>query len=57
MKNCPKCSLAMVRASLYDPDGLTLLYGGKKEYNNDGSLKEWWVCTNPGCEDGRRNIK
>jgi len=40
----------MVRAGLYDPEGLIPLYGGEHEENG-----EWWVCTNIGCEDGKKN--
>lgn len=56
MNRCSKCGWAMIRASAIDPDGLIPLYGGEKEYKEDGSLKEWWVCTNRGCEDGRKNM-
>jgi len=52
---CPKCGSAMVRASVYDPDGLISLYGGEREYDAGGSLAELWVCVDRKCEDGRRN--
>jgi len=45
----------MIRSSSYDPDGLIPLHGGEEEYNGDGSLKEWWVCINSSCEDGKKN--
>lgn len=50
MNKCPKCDSIMIRASFYDPDGLIPLYGGKKENG------EWWICINPSCEDGKKNI-
>jgi hypothetical protein len=40
---CPKCKRAMIRASMYDPDGTIRLIGGE------------WICINPGCEDGKVN--
>lgn len=52
---CSKCGSPMTRASVYDPDGLIALYGGEKEYNDNGSLKEWWVCINQECQDGKKN--
>lgn len=55
-RNCPKCGAPMLSSGIYDPDGTIPLYGGKKEYSEDGSLKEWWVCLNPACEDGKKNI-
>ena len=55
MNNCPKCGVAMIRAGSYDPEGLIPLHGGEKEYNEDNSLKEWWVCINTVCEDGKKN--
>lgn len=57
MNKCPKCSAAMVRASSYDPDGSIPLYGGKKEFWGKDLLKEWWVCINPDCEDGKKNTR
>ncbi|MBU0847419.1 class I SAM-dependent methyltransferase [Patescibacteria group bacterium] len=50
---CLKCGSLMIGASVYTPN--RLIYGGIKEYRDDGSLKEWWVCINPSCEDGERN--
>lgn len=55
MNKCSKCGKSLVRASMYDPDGTLPLYSGKLDYNNDGVLEEWWVCNNPGCEDGAKN--
>lgn len=52
---CQKCGSSMIRASAYDPDGLIPLHGGEKQYRNDGSLMEWWVCINRECEDGKKN--
>ena len=49
MKPCPICGKALLRASMYDPDGEIPLYGGIREDN------EWWVCINHGCEDGKKN--
>lgn len=47
--SCLKCGAAMLRAEMYDPEGTAPLYGGIRQG------KSWWVCINPGCEDGRRN--
>ena len=55
MNKCSKCSSVLVRASRYDPDGLIPLHEGIREYYNDNSLKEWWVCLNATCPDGKLN--
>ena len=47
---CKKCGYAMIRASMYDPDGTVPLCGGVREDS------EWWVCTNPTCNDGSKNL-
>jgi len=52
---CLRCGSLMIGTSVYDPDGLIRLWGGIKEYNDDRSLKERWVCINPSCEDGGKN--
>ena len=52
---CKKCEQMMIRTSMYDPEGAKALYGGLKEYR-DGALTEWWVCINPMCDDGGRNV-
>jgi len=54
-KYCKVCGSSLIRASIYDPDGALSLHGGYKEYNPDSTLKEWWICANPTCKDGRRN--
>ena len=54
MKECTQCGHAMIRASMYDPDGAVPLYGGVKEYK-DGALSEWWVCNNSTCSEGAKN--
>ena len=56
MNRCKKCNKAMVRAGMYDPEGTKALYGGEKQFDKAGNLKEWWVCINPACADGRRNV-
>ena len=53
-KNCSLCDSAMIRASLYDPDGEVALTGGVRVYQ-DKRLVDWWICINPKCEDGKRN--
>ena len=53
---CSTCEVTMLRASLYDPDGGMCLYGGYKKHNEDGSLKEWGICINPTCKEGKKNI-
>lgn len=55
MKLCEKCGSIMIRAEMYDPDGEVPLYGGVKEYNEQGDLVNWFVCINHGCEDGKKN--
>lgn len=50
------CGHAMIRAEFYDPEGTIPLFGGLKEYE-DGKLVSWFVCINPACGEGRKNIK
>jgi len=57
MHKCKVCGAAMIRASSYDPGGEIPLHEGYKEFNVNGSLKEWWVCINPSCENGKKNTK
>lgn len=63
MYNCPKCGSVMIRASLYDPDGMIPLYGGIKigdMVTLEGyspTIIEWWVCINPLCKDGKKNLR
>jgi len=52
---CKKCYHVMIRASLYDPDGIVPLHGGIKEYEGE-AMSEWWVCINPGCSEGVKNL-
>ena len=52
MNPCPKCSSLMVIAAFYDPDGMIPLHGGILDYSGSPI----WVCINPQCEDGRRNV-
>lgn len=53
---CNECEAIMLQASSYDPNGEIPLYGGYKEHNEQGELKEWWVCINPVCKEGKQNI-
>lgn len=46
---CGKCGSRMIRANMYDPDGVISLQGGIK----DGD--DLWVCINPKCEVGGKN--
>ena len=48
---CPQCQTLMVRASLYDPDGLIPLENGVHTEH------DWWVCINPQCADGKANTR
>ena len=54
MQKCKVCGRVIVRASMYDSDGVVPLYGGVREYEGR-VLTEWWVCTNPECEEGVKN--
>ncbi len=55
MVACPECGRAMIRADLYDPEGVIPLYGGKMESYPDSDKEYWWVCLGGGCPDGDRN--
>ena len=66
---CPSCKALMIRAGMYDPDGLISLRGGLHvvgfeplepisfniRSNQIETYDEWWVCINSACVDGRNN--
>ena len=46
---CSICNRPLIDAQVYDPEGVMPLYGGYKEYNNEGLVK-WFICINPICQ-------
>ncbi len=50
---CPKCQTPMKMASQYDEN--CHFVGGIRAVRREGTLGEWWICTNPDCEDGQKN--
>lgn len=56
MDRCPKRgNTALIPAQYYEPEGTIPLYGGVQEFDGDGKLTKWLICTNPNCEDGKKN--
>jgi hypothetical protein len=51
--NCVKCGKPLQQVLFGIAHGFT---GGIREEDEEGHIKQWLVCTNPDCQDGKRNI-
>ena len=52
---CIVCGALLLKAELYDSEGVLRLYGGEAVYEGK-KLKERYICTNPACRAGQRNL-
>jgi hypothetical protein len=51
--NCVKCGRPLQQVLFGIQHGFV---GGIREEDAEGCVKQWLVCTNPDCSDGRKNI-
>jgi hypothetical protein len=51
--NCVKCGRPLQQVLFGIQHGFV---GGIREEDSEGCVKQWLVCTNPDCSDGRKNI-
>jgi len=52
---CIVCGALLLKAELYDPEGVLRLYGGEAVYEGK-LLKGRYICINPACRAGQRNL-